>query len=384
MTRLAIIADDLTGAADSAAHLAPLGDVRLLLSGETAWPECDVIAVDTDTRAVGPEQAAQRVAAAVKRAAEAGIPVFKKFDSTLRGNVGPELHAAAAVLGMGERPALIVASPAFPAVGRTMADGVVLVDGVPLADGSGGSLPRRLVQDGIPSVTVAVAGEELGAALVAAYHDGTAAVVVDATTDHDLKTVLDASLTAQVPLLLAGSGGLARHYDALLSSAPGADLGVLTGPALVLVGSYSPVARSQAERLQAAGMPAVVYDSADAEAQLAAAIDQGSGLLMPDPEAPVDPTRAREVASRLADVALPVLDGIRTLVVTGGETARALLTLAGIDQLLVRGELEPGIVWSKVPGRALSVVTKAGSFGDSGVLVRCIDAIMEMEKLDDA
>jgi 4-hydroxythreonine-4-phosphate dehydrogenase len=96
---------------------------------------------------------------------------------------------------------------------------------------------------------------------------------------------------------------------------------------------------------------------------------------MPDPDAPVDLDRAQTVASRLAHVALPALAGVGTLVVTGGETARAVLTHAGVDQLVVCGELEPGVVWSRVPGRALSVVTKAGAFGDPGVLVRCIEAV---------
>jgi 4-hydroxythreonine-4-phosphate dehydrogenase len=69
------------------------------------------------------------------------------------------------------------------------------------------------------------------------------------------------------------------------------------------------------------------------------------------------------------------LAGVGTLVVTGGETARAVLMAAGVDQLVVRGELEPGVVWSTVSGRALSVMTKAGAFGDPGVLVRCIEAV---------
>ncbi|HEY3410568.1 MAG TPA: four-carbon acid sugar kinase family protein, partial [Propionicimonas sp.] len=109
MTRLVILADDLTGAADAAAHLARQGDVHLILNGDTPWPDCDVIAVDTDTRYASPDDAAHRVASAVGRAVAAGIPVFKKIDSTLRGNIGPEVRAAAAMLGTGERPALIVA-----------------------------------------------------------------------------------------------------------------------------------------------------------------------------------------------------------------------------------------------------------------------------------
>jgi uncharacterized protein YgbK (DUF1537 family) len=376
MTRLVILADDLTGAADAAAHLAERHDVRLLLSSDTAWPECDVIALDTDTRYATPGDAAHRIASAVRRAVAAGVPVFKKIDSTLRGNVGPELKAAAATLGTGERPALIVASPAFPAVGRTMTDGVVLVDGVPLDDDCGGSLPRRLRREGIMSVAVEPPGGGLGSMLLGAYADGTAAVVVDAESDDDLNAVLKASLKVDVPVLLVGSGGLARHYDDAISGRSTTDHGAMAGPVLVVLGSHSAPARSQAEHLRAGGVPLVVSDSVNAEAELAAGLAHvGTALLMPDPDAPVDPGRTHEVASRLAEVAVPALAGIGTLVVTGGETARAVLMQAGIDQLVVCGELEPGVVWSTVPGRALSVVTKAGAFGDPGVLVRCIEAV---------
>ncbi|MBI4898941.1 MAG: four-carbon acid sugar kinase family protein [Actinobacteria bacterium] len=378
MTRLVILADDLTGAADAVANLAQGRDVRLLLNSETTWPDCDVIALDTDTRYASPDEAAHRIAAAAGRAATAGTPVFKKIDSTLRGNLGPELMAAAAVLGTGERPALIVASPAFPAVGRTMTGGVVLVDGVPLDDDCGGSLPRRLRRDGITSVAVESPGGQLCSTLARAYRGGTAAVVVDAESDHDLKDVLQASLEVDVPVLLVGSGGLARHYDEAISGASPTVAGPMAGPTLIVLGSHAPIARSQAEQLVAGGVPLVLSDSPNAGAQLAAGLaHSGAAVLMPDPDAPVDPDRAHLVSARLAQVALPALAGVGTLVVTGGETARAVLMHAGVDQLVVRGELEPGVVRSTVPGRALSVVTKAGAFGDPGVLVRCVEAVKE-------
>jgi uncharacterized protein YgbK (DUF1537 family) len=63
---------------------------------------------------------------------------------------------------------------------------------------------------------------------------------------------------------------------------------------------------------------------------------------------------------------------VGTLVATGGETARAVLTRAGVSRLLVTGEVEPGVVRARVPERELDVVTKAGAFGDPEALLRCL------------
>ena len=67
-----------------------------------------------------------------------------------------------------------------------------------------------------------------------------------------------------------------------------------------------------------------------------------------------------------------MLDDVGTLVLTGGETARAVLTTAGVSRLVVTGELEPGVVRAHVPELDLDVVTKAGAFGDPDALVRCL------------
>jgi uncharacterized protein YgbK (DUF1537 family) len=63
----------------------------------------------------------------------------------------------------------------------------------------------------------------------------------------------------------------------------------------------------------------------------------------------------------------------RTLVMTGGDTARAMLAALGVDALTIEGELEPGIsVSAPVEGHGFRAVLKAGGFGDNGVFLRCL------------
>jgi 4-hydroxythreonine-4-phosphate dehydrogenase len=63
---------------------------------------------------------------------------------------------------------------------------------------------------------------------------------------------------------------------------------------------------------------------------------------------------------------------IGALVLTGGETARAVLSRLGVAVLRVVGEVETGVPILVAEGsRALMVITKAGDFGDRETLLRC-------------
>src|ERR687894_2294085 len=111
---IAVIADDLTGAADAGVQFVRAGyRVAVVFRGGAA-PETDIDAVsfDTDSRDMPAGFAAKRVVD-VARAVRGARLVYKKLDSTLRGNVRAEIAAA---LGASGRERVIVA-PAFPGAG---------------------------------------------------------------------------------------------------------------------------------------------------------------------------------------------------------------------------------------------------------------------------
>ena len=364
MTRLVVVADDLTGAADSAALLTRLGRTSVLLDADSEWPDDDVLAVDTDSRHRDPVLAAARAAEATRRARRLGAQVVKKVDSTLRGHVAAELRAMTEVYG---EQVLLVVAPAFPATSRTTRGGVVHVDGERLAaHGSDGDVVALLGRGGLRATHLAQ-GDRLAERLEQAHADGFTAVVVDAETHDDLAAVVSAAGEVTVPVLLVGSGGLTRPMagEADLAPIPSSPV----GPTLVVVGSYSTASRTQRARLVEAGATPVLPGDAE---RLRAALHAGPVVLSPDPEAPVVRADAERVARQIADTVAGVLDDIGTLVATGGETARAVLTEAGVSRLVVSGELEPGVVRSHVPGLDLDVVTKAGGFGGPDTLLRCL------------
>lgn len=127
---IAVIADDITGAAEMAGIAHRLG-LRVKLTVEPAEaPGCDVIVVATDTRSMSESEAAaesRRVASALASMPEVEH-IFKKTDSALRGHVVAELEAI--ISATLYTKALYI--PANPSKGRIIRDGVYYVGDKPI------------------------------------------------------------------------------------------------------------------------------------------------------------------------------------------------------------------------------------------------------------
>ena len=386
MNTLTIVADDLTGAADAAAGYGAGRTSAVVLGPDVPWPTSDVLAVDTESRYLSGQEAASLVGSVVRRSVDLGRPVFKKIDSLLRGNVGAEVAAALDAVSGPER-ALAVVAPAFPGTGRTTVGGVVHVGGVPNVDGEfAGDVAASLTAAGllagrlVPGPTDSPA--DIASRLDRLHADGVDAVVVDAVTDADLETIARASRLVTAPTLVTGSGGLAAHMLSLVDggSTPSAPL-TPVDRVLVVVGSYSGPARSQIDELVRRGAEHVELRHRHDGEQ--AATDQitsapGDVVFTPDLGIPVDKGNALDVAADLAATVRRNAADFGALVLTGGETARAVLDALGIDTVHVHGTVEPGVVLSSHPDHRPVLVTKAGAFGDAGTLARTVRALRHL------
>ncbi|MCX6628172.1 MAG: hypothetical protein NTW28_11160, partial [Candidatus Solibacter sp.] len=91
-----LVADDLTGACDAAVHFAIRGlrpasvvVARGTVALGTTAAGARVIAVSTESRDLAPAEIRRSLAAAAAEfPVDCGARVFKKIDSTLRGNTG--------------------------------------------------------------------------------------------------------------------------------------------------------------------------------------------------------------------------------------------------------------------------------------------------------
>jgi D-threonate/D-erythronate kinase len=388
--RVAIIADDLTGAADTGVQLARAGyRAAVAFQGAPVPPteDLDAVALDTDSRAMPAGFAAKRVVESVRPVRGAPI-VYKKLDSTLRGPVAAELAAA---LGASGRDRAVVA-PAFPAAGRTTADGVQLVRGVPVHETEAKDDPRTPVREGhvptllaaaFPSV-VSLSVEDLAdPAAVRRALERSVCIVADAARDEDLEALVRAVPDPHY-VLWAGSAGLAVALGFVF---PGPRAGKTPPPptparkVLVVVGSLSGVARGQLQSLAEYGCAAVPVSGAEGEAlgKVREALSGGACAALHSAEDRIS-SGAGDVAGALAEV-VGVLSGeglFDALVLTGGDTAVGVARRLGAVGVRLEGEVEPGIpVGTLIGPKPYRVVTKAGAFGEPGTLVEAVETLLE-------
>ena len=390
----AVIADDLTGAADTGVQFACAGyRTAVVFRGEPV-PDGDLDAAvfDTDSRTLRPGLAARYVSEA-GRSARAARLVYKKFDSTLRGSVAAELSAA---LESTRRRGAVVA-PAFPAAGRTTAGGTQLVHGVPVHETEMKNDPRTPVREGhVPtllgrwssSVGTLGAGDLQDPENVRRALAANEWTVADAQRDVDLEALVRAVPNPE-RVLWAGSAGLALALGAVYPG-PRSARARMTLPrarsVLVVVGSLNKVSRDQLGRVveeygevavpvgpgSAGTVREVVAAAREAFSGGVCAAVHSSGRASSGARGQVMRSLAGAAAA-LAEEGL--FDG---LVLTGGSTAVAVSRRLGASGIRLAGEVEAGVPAGTLIGpRPYAVVTKAGGFGRPETLVGAVKSLLK-------
>lgn len=331
-----LIADDLTGACDSAVHFAA-GGLRTFvpLAPDAAPGGAQVLAFSTESRGLTPADAACRIRqlAGWLRACQPRI-LFKKIDSVLRGNSGFEIVAALDAFACDAA----VVNPAFPAMGRTVRAGALH------SDRDAGFEPIELAgwlraRGAEPCAHVAAGS------LASAIEAGARFISLDAVCAEDLAALAAEVLALRRRILWAGSAGLAGALARQL--APGSsppESGLRHGPVLFSIGSDHPVTLEQQRRL------------AEERGLAAFPITAGSSL---------DALRQRVAEQRPA-----------ALFVSGGDTASLVCAAMGARSIELRREFAPGIPLGILHGGGadgLPILTKSGGFGAPDDLIRIAD-----------
>jgi uncharacterized protein YgbK (DUF1537 family) len=385
---IALIADDLTGAADTGVQLVRAGyRTAVVFRGEEApTAGIDAVSFDTDSRTRPADLAAGRVYG-VARTARGVRVAYKKLDSTLRGNVAVELAAAFRAWGR-ER---IVVAPAFPAAGRTTVGGTQLVHGVPVDETEMRNDPRTPVREAhvptllsgvLSSVGTLDTGGLADPERVRLAVEGNECVVADAEHDSDLEALVRA-VPDPARVLWAGSAGLALALGNVYPGPRAGGAGERMAPArpvLVVVGSLSGVAREQVRRLvEEHGDVSVEAGREDAVAAAREALSGGTCAVVHSAEERDTSGKGfiigtlAGVVSRLSEEGL-----FGGLVMTGGATAVGVARQLGATGIELQGEVEAGVPVGTLIGRNLyPVVTKAGGFGGPDTLVGAVQALAQ-------
>ncbi|KIR01456.1 Dihydrodipicolinate synthase [Lachnospiraceae bacterium TWA4] len=421
MIQLFIIADDFTGALDTAVKLTAKGILSrvLVVNGPLDFEsqqmkDASVLVVDAETRHLTAKDAYDVVYRIVKEAVRAKIPyIYKKTDSALRGNIGSEL---AAVLDAANEKKLAFI-PAFPKMNRVTKNGIHYIDEVPVHQSVFGIDPFEpvkysLVKDIIQSQSkVAVVNHYLQQFNQDA--DAQGIHIYDATTQEDMKKIANYLEERNETYLLAGCAGFAEELPSLLKlERKTSELVAYNKNLLMLCGSVNPITIKQLDQGEAQGYKRIrltpeekletnywdtksgqhlldvlteelkeeeccIIDSNDKQASGIETIAYGKTHNIS-----LDEIRVL-VSQSMAKILKGILErGYKGMIlVTGGDTLLAFMKEINVHHLKPLEEIQPGCVLTELhyKNESYQIITKSGGFGQPQLLKDLLNKINDFE-----
>lgn len=424
MVKLAVIADDLTGANDTAVQFAKhqiKSRVRLDFSPQKLLQEtADVMVIDTDSRNVDAAEAYSRVKKVCEILCDSGIRnIYKKVDSTLRGNLGAEIAAVSDVF----QPEIVVIAPAFPSHNRVTIGGYHLLNNLPIELTEIAHAPKTPVTEsrivnlltkqrntpiGSISLHTVMAGTEaIKQAVDECSAQGKKWIVFDAVLDEHLQAIVQ-SMNSETRVLWVGSAGLAEQLPDFYEWSPKQQNSFLaeSGPALVVAGSVSKVTQEQIGTVLKQGELGLVkinvvnllksrdeeishcisqvknFLAQEQDVLIASAVcdrDVADALLYGQKEGIDGNSVSEQTAVALGKIVAQSIDRpLAGMVLTGGDTAIHICRALEAEAMEVLTEVAVGIPLCRLVGgrcNEMMVVTKAGAFGDPDSFVTAMRAI---------
>ncbi len=397
MRKILVLADDLTGAADTGAQFALSGMPTLLIldQADAVDPLAEVCVLSSESRGLQKKDACESVESVVANFLICeplkNFPViYKKIDSTFRGNPVDELFTLLQLTGH-ER---VLIAPAYPAQGRTTQNGMVYVHGIPLGhtlfaqEAGSGNLKELFRNSAFISLEDIHKGHQFLRRFIQQQPNGP--IIADAVTDEDLLSLAQAALQEDT-VVFCGSAGLAsalmqcfRAPYPLTNRKSIGEFPEQLPPSrkiLAVVGSRHPTNLTQLAFAKQQGFPVINPPVDFFEESGAAGIEETAFRLehqfresdmailatLPDYHGNVTGAEIAQKFAKTISNALPEIIP-SGMFLTGGETALAVCQTMKIKHLWLKGECEPGVPWSL--GKQQFVVTKAGGFGKEDTLMR--------------
>jgi uncharacterized protein YgbK (DUF1537 family) len=410
------IADDFTGASDAASFLVKGGFKTVLINGVPGHDlnvgDCDAVVIALKTRTQETKQAVEDSLQAVEWLKQKGIQqLFVKycstFDSTKHGNIGPIVDK---VLEECDEKYTILC-PALPVNKRTVKDGRLYVDGVPLDESHMKNHPLTPMWDSDIAKLMEPQGkydcfkvnyemmkktkqeilyaiDEFGKGKQHFY------VIPDFIQDEDAEKIVD--VFGSLPVLTGGSGlmeEIGKKYHAKRLPETNPVLSGTDGPALVLEGSCSKATLTQIAYFQASGaksvqlIPAELHDphKIDEIWDFVLKNKENSILVYSSgSETNIEQERKNtekwwKNASLLENVTAEIADravhaGFTRIIVAGGETSGAVTKKLGFNSFFIGESIAPGVpIMIPTDHQNVRLVLKSGNFGQEDFFNRSLD-----------
>ncbi|MDC3417568.1 four-carbon acid sugar kinase family protein [Aquibacillus salsiterrae] len=423
--RIGMVADDLTGANDSGVQLSRYGlktSVRFQTTNEDAMSD-EAIVIDTDSRSIKKEDAYQRVLSAASYIKRNQFDIiYKKVDSTLRGNLGKELDAMYDEI----KPELVILAPGYPKNGRKIVQGQMYLHDTPINETEIAKDPKCPVLDAyVPHVFQQQTDREIGLVHIDEirsgydavkekmddyYKENTHYILFDSETEEDLKAVAEFVHQSSYNVVWLGSAGLANYLPEVYQlSGKEIDSKIIKNdlPVLLVAGSVSSVTRTQLTRfLEHPSVAGIELDSSmliraessEKEVVLAKrkaiqayedgyhiaifptgdrhAIDQAQKIGQEIGLSNTDVSNL--IVQRLGKLTNDLLSTLnfQGLILTGGDTAKQVCMSIGTTGIQLLDEIETGVPLGQLIGKySLYSVTKAGAFGTKDTFIHAMKTL---------
>lgn len=396
---LGCIADDFTGASDAASFLQKAGLSVVLLNGvpefKLPMEEFDAVVIALKTRTEPVQEAVEHSMTAVKWMEAHGVSQYyfkycSTFDSTREGNIGPVLDAALDYF----QESYSILCPALPVNGRTVVNGHLYVNGVPLHESPMKDHPLTPMWDSriknlmelqsrFPCFELdsAALKSESIAPLLREWKKRAPQfyIIPDYCNDEDAENICRLFRNCKI---LSGGSGILGH---LRKRSP---------KGIILAGSCSKATLNQIEVYQKAGHPSykidpiallegrqtledifsfvcrfpqeyvLIYSSDNAES-----VRQIQKFGKTEISALLENTMSL-IACRL------IKEGYHHMIIAGGETSGAVIKGLGFRSFRIGKSVAPGVpMMIPTEDKEIRLVLKSGNFGQPDFFARAISAV---------
>ena len=422
-----VIADDLTGANDTGVQFTKKGYntiVSVLDEQSTIIipDNLDVFVMDTETRELESKTARKRLKSILEKInINKEDVVYKKVDSTLRGNMGDEVEEIMIILNRD----ICIFSPSYPSYQRITIGGYLVVDQKPLSlseysyDNStqveNSFIPFLLKKQTdfpvgqIDLKDVAKGQKTILSKINELYQKGNKIIVIDSTNEEHLKDIFASSVKLDRPVLFSGSAGLANHFPNINNKKEDLKIKIENnkGPIIVVAGSRNSIMEDQVNYLKnrlnftelKIDLEQVFSDKDrildNYAAECIKAIKGNHDLVIHtnaihNEEKLINKKLMLkynigfrgleiEIKNFLGELTSKIIKNsyVRNLILTGGDVALGVCKELNIYNMNILDELLPGIplAIANYKNYNLNIVTKAGGFGKEDALYNLINKL---------
>lgn len=427
MIKLAAIADDLTGANDTALQFAKRSMkscVKINFVADDFQTDKDVIVIDSDSRDLEAQTAYDKVKNICETIKKYDVCcIYKKIDSTMRGNIGAEIKAVDDVF----KPDLVLIAPAYPVNKRITIGGYHLLNGIPLELTEIANSPKTPVTESyIPDILKQqVADKKIGVLDFSTIKKNSECVkrkiddflsvginwiVCDVVEEKNFMTIMDAVKSFK-NILWVGSAGLA-DYITYFYNWIGKEKFAQSrrkGPVLICAGSVSHTTQEQIQTILEyedinflkIDISKILHNQQELSKyadMVKALIEQKKNILLATALDDEDVKRAveagqkygltvKEVSEKTANVMAQIVSSLDLkklsgMVLTGGDIAVHICKSIGVGSIEIISEIDTAIPLGYIQGEnidKLFIVTKAGAFGKPDAFIKSVKAIKNFD-----